>query len=169
MSKDYFDPKTSSNPLGNQTQIGRSNEALRLAYILLWNFAQRVSEGNPEKLDERYFDELITFLVPRSAKDESPEDSYPGLMLEVQSELNFFINGSRFAQKAGDLAIRDSKYLDALAETIGDLDGIVGFIISGNHHASVQLLRELSESDFHLVSQGSSTRKRALASLETKK
>jgi len=165
MEKDYYDPKTISNPSGNQSQVGRSNEALRLAYILLYNFAHRVGGGNPEKLGEEYFADLYTFMVPRNARNESPDPSYRGLMLEVQSELNFFINGSRFDEKSNNLAIRDSEYLDALADTLGDLDGIVGYILAGNVDASDKLLAELSKSEFYLVSRADSTRKRALASL----
>jgi hypothetical protein len=168
MDKDYFDPKTISNPSGNQTQVGRSNEALRLAYILLFNFAYRVGGGNPEKLDEDYFAELPTFMVPRNAKDESPEPSYRGLMLEVQDELNFFINGTRFDEPSNSLAILDAEYLDALADALGDLDGVVGYILAGNFNVSDELLRELCESEFSLVSRANSTKKRALAILEAR-
>jgi len=169
MEKDYFDPKTSANPSGNQTQVGRSNEALRLAYILLWNFAERVSEGNTEKLDEFYFNDLMTFKVSRNARNEEPSLSYQTLMLDVQDELNYFINGSRFNQGSNNLGIRDTAYLDALADVLGDLDGIVGYILAANIHSSERLLEELCESDFHLVSTGQSTKTRALASMEAKR
>jgi hypothetical protein len=169
MDKDYFNPQTSSNPSGNWTQVGRSNEALRLAYVLLWNFALRISEGNPEKLDQTYFEDLLTFQVPRFARNETPEASYPGLMLEVENELNIFINGSQFDEVSDDLCIRDTEYLDALADTLGDWDGIVGYIIAGNPNASIELLTELSKSNFNLVSRGNSTKKRAQACLAVKK
>ena len=169
MDKDYYDPNTRSNPSGNQTGVGRSNEALRLAYILLFNFAHRVSLGNPEKLDKDYFADLYTFQVPRNAKNESSDLSYHGLMLEVQSELNFFINGSQFDEKSNNLCIQDSEYLDSLADILGDLDGVVGYILAGNVNASDELLAELCESKFYLVSRIDSTRERAIATLEARK
>jgi hypothetical protein len=168
MSKDIFDPQTSANPTGNFTQTGRSNEALRLAYVLLWNFSKRVSDGNPEKLDHTYFDDIITFKVPRHSKIEDPEPDYEKLMVDVQKEFNFFVNGSEYGENE-ILAIRDAKYLDALAQIFGDLDGIVGFILAGNKNCSVDLLENLTESDYFLLSRGTSTKERAMSALESKR
>jgi hypothetical protein len=165
MSKDIFDPDTSSNPEGNWTMTGRSNEVLRLAYVLLYNFAKRIEEGNPEKLDQSYFDDLLTFSVPRYSKNKEPESNYSSLMMGVRRELNFFINGSEFGENSA-LAIRDPDYLDALADVLGDFDGYVGFILSGNPNASEKLLKDLCQSNFYLTLPPTSTRKRAQASLE---
>ena len=165
MSKDIFDPQTSSNPEGNWTQVGRSNEALRLAYTLLFNFSKRIEDGNPEKLDASYFDDLTVFTVPRHSSIEKPETNYSSLMLDVRKELNFFINGSEFGENSS-LAIRDSDYLDALADILGDFDGITGFILAGNPNASEKLLKELLQSNFYLTMPPSSTKKRAQANLD---
>jgi hypothetical protein len=173
MSKDYFDPKTSANPSGNQTQVGRSNEALRLAYLLLWNFAYRVADGNPEKLEAKFYSDLVIFMTSKVARDETPEPTYHGLMLEVQNELNYFINGAHFDETHTlgryELGIRDTEYLDEIAEVFQDLDGIVGYILAGNFYTSEKLLTQLCESEFHLVSRLSSTRERALETLKNQK
>jgi len=173
MDKDYFDPKTSANPSGNQSQVGRSNEALRLAYLLLWNFAYRVANGNPEKLEESYYSDLLIFLTSKVTRDETPEPSYHGLMLEVQNELNYFINGADFDETltlgACDLGIRDPEYLDEIAAVFQDLDGIVGYILAGNLYASEKLLTQLCESEFYLVSRSSSTKERAISTLKNQK
>ncbi len=166
MSKEIFDPETSSNPEGNWTTTGRSNEVLRLAYKLLYNFAKRIEEGNPEKLDQSYFDDLLTFSAPRYSKNEEPE-LYSSLMMGVRKELNFFINGSEFGENSS-LAIRDPDYLDAFADILQDLDGYVGFTLAGNPNASEKLLRNLCQVDFSLTWPPTSTKKRAQVSLEIK-
>jgi hypothetical protein len=87
-------------------------------------------------------------------------------MVAVCEELNIFINGVSFPRSSQDsvlgLEIKDSKYLDAIARSLGDLDGIVGFILAGNQNCSISLLEELSLHSYSNISTNSTTKSRAL-------
>ena len=43
--------KNKLNPQGNQIEVGRTNEALRLGYVLLWLFARRLEISNSTIID----------------------------------------------------------------------------------------------------------------------
>ena len=53
--------KNRQNPRGNERNVGRTNEALRLGYLLLWNFADRLAYGNSKELDQDFYKNLIDF------------------------------------------------------------------------------------------------------------
>jgi hypothetical protein len=153
------------NPEGNWFFHNRSNESLRLAYLLLLNFSQRLSIGNPHKLDERFFEDLMIFQVNLSDSGQEASQNYEKLMQSVRQELNYFINGASYPEtsdgSALSLEINDSEYLDRLALTLGGLDGVVGFILAGNHNCSNQLLLDLESSSFSIELGTASTKSRA--------
>jgi hypothetical protein len=152
------------NPEGNWFDRNRTNESLRLGYLLLWNFAQRLDVGNPEKLDEKFLEDLMIFKV--NLTDSGIEDSqnYEKLMVSVHQELNYFVNGTNYPgisdSSALSVEIKDAKYLDQLALTLGGLDGVVGFILSGNQNCSIQLLSELHKSSYSINLGSDSTKSR---------
>jgi hypothetical protein len=53
--------KNKRNPQGNMSQVGRTNEALRLGYLLLWNFANRLGYGNAEELQQDFYNDHLCF------------------------------------------------------------------------------------------------------------
>jgi hypothetical protein len=139
--------KNRLNPQKNQVQVGRTNEALRLGYVLLWLFAHRLEISNPEELNSDEYQDLILLQMNWESEERSTRN-YAKLMVAVCDELNMFVNGVDFPHTSMasilSLEIKDSRYLDAIAKTLGDLDGIVGFILAGNKNCSVALLKELT-------------------------
>jgi hypothetical protein len=92
------------------------------------------------------------------------------LMVELRHELNYFINGAPYPEKAHfrNLGIEDSNFLDAVADTFGGLDGIVGFILAGNSSCSKKLLQDLADGKYSIEGDFDSTRKRVQEILEWK-
>ena len=90
-------------------------------------------------------------------------------MVAVCDELNIFVNGVSYPYSSQDsalgLEIKDPKYLDAIAKTLGDLDGVVGFILAGNQNCSIALLKELSLHNYANTLTNSTTKSRALETL----
>ena len=162
--------KNRRNPQGNMTQVGRTNEALRLGYLLLWNFANRLGDGNSEELQEDFYRDLFIFKVDLADKESDKTLNYERLMIEVRNELNYFINGAPYPEKSNfrNLGIEDSNFLDAVADTFGGLDGIVGFILAGNSSCSKELLQDLSDGKYSIEGDFDSTRKRVQELLEWK-
>ena len=154
--------KNKRNPQGNMSQVGRTNEALRLGYLLLWNFANRLGYGNAEELQQDFYNDLIVFKVDWADKDSDKTLNYEKLMVEVRNELNYFINGSPYPEKSNfrNLGIEDPNFLDAVADTFGGFDGIVGFILAGNSYCSRELLNDLAEGRYSIYGDIDSTRKR---------
>lgn len=161
--------KNRLNPQKNQVQVGRTNEALRLGYVLLWLFAHRLEIANP---DEIHLDEYqdLNLLQMNWESEEHRTRNYAKLMVAVCDELNIFVNGIDFPQTSMGsilgLEIKDSRYLDAIAKTLGDLDGIVGFILAGNQNCSVALLQELALHNYADTSTNTTTRSRAIETLK---
>lgn len=162
--------KNKKNPRGNQSGVGRTNESIRMAYLLLWNFALRVLNGNPESLSTDAnifndpFQDLLSFKSVWADNIKKQESNYRKLMIDLTDELNIFINGVKFPGVSIDsdnLHLKDPDYLDAVANSLGDLDGIVGFILSGNYCCSTQLLKELAEFNYESYSDKDSTSDRA--------
>jgi len=163
--------KSRKNPRGTWRDVGRSSEALRLGYLLLWNFANRLKYGNAEVLDEDFFRDLFSFNSNWADTESEKSLNYEKLMVELCDELNFFINGAPFPEKHNsflDLSIQDPRYLDFIAHILGGLDGIVGFILAGNSNCSRELLMDLAQSDYVSLVDSDSTRKRAQEFLEWK-
>jgi hypothetical protein len=160
--------KNKQNPRGNERNVGRTNEALRLGYLLLWNFANRLAYGDPKELDQDFYKNLIVFKVDWSDNGLDKSLSHEKLMLEVRHELNYYINGAPYPEKAHfrNLGIEDSNFLDAVADTFGGLDGIVGFILAGNSNCSIELLNELADGKYSIYDGYDSTRKRVQELLE---
>lgn len=158
------------NPEGNWLVRNRSNESLRLSYLFLWNFAQRLASGNPEELDDSFFHDLLVFKVDLSDNNSQVMQNYEKLMISVRQELNLFINGVSYPDTAGgsplSLGIQDSLYLDQLATTLGGLDGIVGFCLAGNYNCSAQLLQDLQMGQYSIYGDSDSTKKRVKNLLE---
>jgi len=158
------------NPEGNWLVRDRSNESLRLAYLLLWNFAQRLASGNPEELDDSFFHDLLVFKIDLSDRDSQVMQNYEKLMISVRQELNMFINGVSYPDTAGgsplSLGIQDSLYLDQLATTLGGLDGIIGFCLAGNYNCSTELLQDLQTGKYSINGDSDSTKKRVKNLLE---
>ena len=104
------------NPDGNWFLNNRSNESLRLAYLFLWNYSQRLYIGNPEVLDKTFFEDLLVFKVDLSDSGRDGSQNYEQLMISVQQELNYFVNGASYPGNnhsgALSLGIKDSEYLD---------------------------------------------------------
>ena len=48
-----------TNPQKNQTQVGRTDEALRLGYVLLWLFARRLEISNPDEINLDEYQDLM--------------------------------------------------------------------------------------------------------------
>ena len=161
--------KNKLNPQGNQTEVGRTNEALRLGYVLLWLFARRLEISNSSTIDSDEYQNL-NLLKINWDNDENRSKSYSKLMVAVCDELNIFVNGVSFPYRSQDsalgLEIKDSKYLDAIAKILGDLDGVVGFILAGNQNCSVELLQELSSQSYSNTATNSNTGTRARKTLE---
>ena len=161
--------KNKLNPQGNQTGVGRTNEALRLGYVLLWLFARRLEISNPTIINSDEYQNLNLLRINWDT-EEHRTTSYPKLMVAVCDELNIFVNGVSFPHSSRDsmlgLEIKDSKYLDAIAKTLGDLDGVVGFILAGNQNCSVTLLQELTSKSYPNISTNSTTGTRARKTLE---
>jgi hypothetical protein len=157
--------KNKLNPRGNQTEVGRTNEALRLGYVLLWLFARRLEISNSSMIDSDEYQNLNLLQINWDT-EENRSKSYSKLMVAVCDELNIFVNGVSFPRSSQDsvlgLEIKDSKYLDAIARSLGDLDGIVGFILAGNQNCSISLLEELSLHSYSSISTNSTTKSRAL-------
>ena len=162
--------KNRRNPQGNMAQIGRTNEALRLGYLLLWNFANRLGYGDSKNLGEDFYNDLIVFKVDWADKESDKTLNYEKLMVELRNELNYFINGAPYPEKSHfrNLGIEDSDFLDAVADTFGGLDGIVGFILAGNSNCSIELLNELADGKYSIYDGYDSTRKRVQELLEWK-
>ena len=162
--------KNRRNPQGNWAQVGRTNEALRLGYLLLWNFANRLGYGDSTNLGEDFYNDLIVFKVDWADKESDKTLNYEKLMVELRNELNYFINGAPYPEKAHfrNLGIEDSNFLDAVADTFGGLDGIVGFILAGNSNCSVKLLNELADGKHSIYDGYDSTQKRVQELLEWK-
>ena len=162
--------KNKQNPRGNERNVGRTNEALRLGYLLLWNFADRLAHGNSKELDQDFYKNLIVFKVDWSDNGLDKSLSHEKLMLEVRNELNYFINGAPYPEKAHfrNLGIEDSNFLDAVADTFGGLDGIVGFILAGNDTCSAELLAQLIDGKYSIPGTTDSTRQRAQELLESR-
>ena len=55
--------KNRLNPQKNQIQVGRTNEALRLGYVLLWLFAHRLEISNPEEIDSDEYQDLLLLQI----------------------------------------------------------------------------------------------------------
>jgi hypothetical protein len=157
------------NPQKNQTGVGRTNEALRLAYVLLWLFARRLESSNPEEISLDEYQDL-NLLKMSWESEEHRTKNYEKLMIAVCDELNIFVNGVDYPQSSSDsmlgLHIKDSRYLDAIAQTLGGLEGVVGFILAGNENCSIALLEELSAYDYYTTLPNSSTSSRALETLK---
>ena len=160
--------KNRLNPQKNQTQVGRTNEALRLGYVLLWLFAHRLEISNPDEINLDEYQDLM-LLQKNWESEESRTKNYAKLMVAVCDELNLFVNGVDFPQSSTGsflgLEIKDSKYLDAVAKALGDVDGIVGFILAGNQNCSIALLKELSLHNYANTWTNSTTKSRALETL----
>jgi hypothetical protein len=160
--------KNRLNPQKNQTQVGRTDEALRLGYVLLWLFARRLEISNPDEINLDEYQDLL-LLQKNWESEERRTKNYAKLMVAVCDELNIFVNGVDFPQPSRGsflgLEIKDSKYLDAVAKALGDLDGIVGFILAGNQNCSIALLKELSLHNYADTSTNSTTKSRALETL----
>ena len=90
--------------------------------------------------------------------------------MELRNELNYFINGAPYPEKSHfrNLGIEDSNFLNAVADTFGGLDGIVGFILAGNSNCSIELLNELADGKYSIHDGYDSTRKRVQELLEWK-
>lgn len=157
----------------------KSNEALRFGYVLLFLYAHRlINEGTSDKFmfntgDKKAALELLGANW-RKNSDKDKNLSYPQLMHEVRTELNFFINGDRFPQTSSnnshELHITDSEFLDNLAGVLKDLDGVTGFILAGNESCSDDLLNELKEYNYsYQLTEFPSTKIRALNTLKTRK
>lgn len=163
--------KNKKNPRGNQSGVGRTNESIRMAYLLLWNFALRVLNGNPESLstganifNDPFQDLLFSFKNIWADNIKKQEPNYRKLMIDLTDELNIFINGVKFpgvSIDSNNLHLKDPDYLDAVANSLGDLDGIVGFILSGNDCCSTELLKDLTEFNYESYLDKDSTSDRA--------
>ncbi len=161
--------KNKFNPQGNQIEVGRTNEALRLGYVLLWLFARRLEISNSNAIDSDEYQNLNLLQINWDTH-ENRARSYSKLMVAVCDELNIFVNGVSYPYSSQDsalgLEIKDPKYLDAIAKTLGDLDGVVGFILAGNQNCSVELLQELSSQSYSNIFTNSTTGTRARKTLE---
>jgi len=73
------------NPQKNQTLVGRTNEALRLGYVLLWLFARRLEISNPEEIDLDEYQDLI-LLQMNWESEERRTRNYAKLMVAVCHE-----------------------------------------------------------------------------------
>ena len=162
--------KNKQNPRRNERNVGRTNEALRLGYLLLWNFANRLGYGDPKELGDDFYNDLIVFKVDWSDNGLDKSLNHEKLMVELRHELNYFINGAPYPEKAHfrNLGIEDSNFLDAVADTFGGLDGIVGFILAGNSSCSKKLLQDLADGKYSIQGDFDSTRKRVQEILEWK-
>jgi hypothetical protein len=162
--------KNKQNPRRNERNVGRTNEALRLGYLLLWNFANRLGYGDSKKLGDDFYNDLIVFKVDWSDNGLDKSLNHEKLMVELRNELNYFINGAPYPEKANfrNLGIEDSNFLDAVADTFGGLDGIVGFILAGNSSCSKELLQDLADGKYSIEGDFDSTRKRVQEILEWK-
>jgi hypothetical protein len=162
--------KNRQNPRGNERNVGRTNEALRLGYLLLWNFADRLAYGNSKELDQDFYKNLIVFKVDWSDNGLDKSLSHEKLMLEVRHELNYYINGAPYPEKSHfrNLAIQDPNFLDAIADTFGGFDGIVGFILAGNDMCSSELLAQLIDGKYSIPGTMDSTRQRAQELLDSR-
>jgi hypothetical protein len=162
--------KNKQNPRRNERNVGRTNEALRLGYLLLWNFANRLGYGDSKKLGDDFYNDLIVFEVDWSDNGLDKSLHHEKLMVELRHELNYFINGAPYPEKAHfrNLGIEDSNFLDAVADTFGGLDGIVGFILAGNSNCSKELLQDLADGKYSIGGDFDSTRKRVQEILEWK-
>jgi hypothetical protein len=169
----------------------RTKSAMLFGHFLLYSYAERL-DGS---FDDSYSlgksaDQLIALGITPGAQQTTPyanwsdffegliyfsgdifgdAGTYAHLMHQVRWELNFFINGCNFPGNGectqNDSHIKDPVILDWLADSLGDLDGIVGFILAGNPNCSKKLLEDLSESDYSHM--GTSTRVRVLDWLQS--
>ncbi len=155
--------KNKLNPEGNQVAVGRTNEALRLGYVLLWLFSRRLELSNPAEIDESEYQDLLLLQKFWESEDLRTKD-YGKLMNAISKELNIFINGVDFPHTSEasvlDLHVKDAEYLDQIANTLGNLDGVVGFILSGNENCSQKLLSSLEKSNYSINVGSDSTKKR---------
>jgi hypothetical protein len=160
--------KNKQNPRRNERNVGRTNEALRLGYLLLWNFANRLGYGDSKKLGDDFYNDLIVFKVDWSDNGLDKSLNHEKLMVELRHELSYFINGAPYPEKAHfrNLGIEDSDFLDAIADTFGGLDGILGFILAGNSSCSKELLQDLADGKYSIEGDSDSTRKRVQELLE---
>ncbi len=67
--------KIKLNPQGNQTEVGRTNEALRLGYVLLWLFARRLEISNSSAIDSDEYQNLNLLQINWDT-DENRSKSY---------------------------------------------------------------------------------------------
>ena len=157
------------NPQKNQREVGRTNEALRLGYVFLWLFARRLEIGNPEVIGLDEYHDLNLLRVNWESEVDRTKN-YGKLMVAVCEELNVFVNGVGWPDTPRGsmlgLHIKDSRYLDDLAQTLGNLEGVVGFILAGNENCSIPLLKELSTYNYSNIWTNSTTSSRALKTLK---
>lgn len=176
MAKNFDEPDFSQiSFLPGTVDFEKSEEALRLRYVLLFLYANRLishKDSDGVNFDTADREAALTLLGSswRKSSDKIKDSSYPQLMHEVRDELNFFINGDKFPRKSSDnnfqRHISNPKFLDYIALVLGDLDGITGFILAGNESCSDDLLNELQEFDYQYKLTFSSTKIRAQDTLQ---
>ncbi len=125
-------------------------------------FARRVTGGyyyydynvNEEKYDDpstgkiglnaEFFSDLKFSLSNTSEK----YDTYAGFLLALRDELSLLINADFRVGEVGNLCINNPQDLEELADSIGNLDGIMGHLLVVNPFTPKGLLQDLANESF---------------------
>ncbi len=99
---------------------------------------------NGYRLNSEFFEELQFWFR------NTPEkyDTYSGYLLELRHELSLLVNGDYRVGEFGPLCIKNPQDLEKLANSVGNLDGIMGYLLAVNPFTPKELLQDLENESF---------------------